>query len=187
LGRMALHILEALGLGEALMVIWGILFRMRKLTSAEIAASQLVHPPGMIPYDLIRVDDNSLISMIGGAAVTTMHVIHVPKGGISIDVMVHELTHVAQYEAVGAVYMAEAVHAQTKYGRSGGVGTGSAYDYEREGPLEDQRSAGATFSSLNRESQAELVQDYYVALTSSPPLVTSHLDPYIQDMQNGNF
>lgn len=187
LGRMALHILEAFGLGELLMVIWGILFRMRKLTSDEIAASQLVHPPGMIPYDLIRVDDNSLISMIGGAAVTTMHVIHVPEGGISIDVMVHELTHVAQYEAVGAVYMAEAIHAQTKYGRTGGVGSGSAYDYEREGPLEDQRSAGATFSSLNRESQAELVQDYYVALTSSPPLDTTHLDPYIQDMQNGNF
>jgi len=186
-GKMLMHILDLVGLFERLQILWGLIFRMRKLTSAEIAASKMVHPPGMIPYHLIRVDENSVISMIGGAAVTTFHVIHTPKGGISLDVMVHELTHVAQYENVGSVYMPQAVHAQIMHGRSGGRSSGSAYDYEREGSLANQRAAGRTFKDLNRESQAELVQDYYLCLTSTPPNPCSDHVPFITDMQSGKF
>ena len=186
-GRMLLYVLELMGLGEALQIIWGLIFRMRKLTPDEINASKMVHPPGMIPYDMIRVDENSLISMIGGAAVTTFHVIHTPKGGIPISTMVHELTHVAQYEHVGAVYMPEAIHAQVKYGRTGGRGSGSAYDYEREGSLTDLRAAGKKFKDFNRESQAEIVEDYYKCLTDTPPNPCLDMVPFINDMQRGEF
>lgn len=187
IGKLLMYVLDLVGFGEALQIIWGLIFRMRKLTKAEIDASSLVHPPGMIPYNLIRIDENSVVSMIGGAAVTTLHVIHTPKGGIPLDVMVHELTHVAQYEYVGSVYMPEAIHAQVKHGRRGGRGTGSAYDYERTGTLAQQRAAGRTFKDLNRESQAELVQDYYLCISSTPPNACSDHVPFIDDMKDGKF
>lgn len=190
LAKDLLLLLEFFGLGERLQIIWGLIFRMRKLTPAEIAASLKVHPSGMIPYNLIRVDENSLISSLGGdSAVTTMHIIHSPKGGISKSTMVHELTHVAQYEHVGAVYMAEAVHAQQVYGRTGGgVGSGDAYDYTRDGALPAQRAAGRKFKDLNREAQAQLVQDYYDGLMASFSILPkADYDPFIQDMQNGEF
>lgn len=189
-GEMLVYVLDLIGFTEALQIVWGLIFRMRKLTPAERKASEEVHPPGMIPYDLIRVDENSVISMIGGAAVTTFHVLHYPKGGIPLDVVVHELTHVAQYENVGAVYMPQAVHAQAKYGRTGGVGSGSAYDYERTGSLASQRAAGKKYKDLNRESQAELVQDFYnCKISNSGTYKTACADfiPFIDDMQRGEF
>ncbi len=185
--QLLLYTVEAVGLFEAAEVLWGLIFRMRKLTDPEIAASGVVHPPGMIPYSLIRVDVDSLVSRISGGAVTTFHVLHFPKGGESLDVVVHELTHVAQYESVGAIYIPQALHVQSKYGRSGGRGTGSAYDYEREGTLLSQRAAGKKFKDLNRESQAELVQDYYLCKTATPPTPCSDMVPFIDDMQHGNF
>ncbi len=185
--QLLLYSLETAGLFEAAQILWGLIFRMRKLTQPEIDASKVVHPAGMIPYSLIRVDEDSLVSRISGGAVTTFHVLHFPKGGVSIDVVVHELTHVAQYESVGAVYIPQALHAQSKYGRSGGKGTRSAYDYERDGPLATQRAAGKKFKDLNRESQAELVQDYYKCKTATPPDPCTDLVPFIDDMQHNSF
>jgi hypothetical protein len=66
--------------------------------------------PGRAParhdaYDNVRVDDQSLLTKInGGRAVTTIHIIHAPTD-FPLDVVVHELTHVAQYEKVGAKYL----------------------------------------------------------------------------------
>ena len=185
--QLLLYTVETVGLFEAVQVLWGLIFRMRNLTDPEIAASRVVHPPGMIPYSLIRVDVDSLVSRISGGAVTTFHVLHFPKGGEPLDVVVHELTHVAQYENVGAIYIPQALHVQSKYGRTGGRGTGSAYDYEREGSLISQRAAGKKFKDLNRESQAELVQDYYLCQTATPPTPCSDMVPFIDDMQHGKF
>ncbi len=186
-GGLLLYVLDLIDFSEALQIIWGLIFRMRKLTQTEIDASLKVHPSGMIPYHLIRVDENSIISKIGGAYVTTFHVIHTPKGSAKLDVMVHEMTHIAQYEHIGSVYIPEAIHAQVKYGAGGGRGSKSAYDYERAGSLIDQRSNGKKFKDLNRESQAELVQDYYLCLTDTPPNPCLDLKPFINDMQNGEF
>ncbi len=186
-GKMLLYLIELLGGGEALQLIWGLIFRMRKLTKNEIDASKTVHPEGMIPYGLIRVDENSIVSKIGGAAVTSMHVLHFPSGSISLDLMVHELTHVAQYEKAGAIYMPQALHAQAKYGvkSPSGRGTKDAYDYEREGTLTALRSKGTKFKDLNRESQAELVQDYY--LCGPYPNSCTDMQPFIEDMRRGEF
>lgn len=185
--QLLLYTVEAVGLFEAAQVLWGLIFRMRKLTDPEIAASRVVHPPGMIPYSLIRVDVDSLVSRISGGAVTTFHVLHFPKRGEPLDVVVHELTHVAQYESAGAIYIPQALHVQSKYGRSGGKGSGSAYDYEREGSLISQRADGKKFKDLNRESQAELVQDYYLCKTATPPNPCSDMIPFVDDMQHGKF
>ncbi|KXK12661.1 MAG: hypothetical protein UZ15_CFX003003474 [Chloroflexi bacterium OLB15] len=143
----ALHILELLGVGEALSALWGTIFHLRPLMDSEINASGSIHGAGQIPYSLIWVDEGSVFTKVnGGRAVTTMHILHIARPGpMSNDLAVHELTHVAQYEKVGAIYMAQAVHAQI---------AGSQYDY---GDL-----TGKHFSELDREAQAELCQDYYL-------------------------
>jgi hypothetical protein len=185
-GLVILHLVELLGLGEALQLLWGLIFRLRPLTGGEIGASQSVHPGGLIPYGLVRVDENSYLIKIGQkladlfgtktspGAITTMHIIHAP-GAMSPSLAVHELTHVGQYELVGAVYMPQALHAQ------GGAG----YDY---GDLTAARSSGKKFSDFNREQQASICEDYYVVKNGGSAEfggTEASLDPFIADMRSG--
>lgn len=150
--RVALHLLELLGLGEFLSALWGTIFHLRPLDASEIGASSGVHGGGQVPYSIVWVDEGSLVARISNAftggrteAVTTMHILHLPHTGVmSGELAVHELTHVAQYEKVGGIYMAQAVHAQI---------AGSQYDY---GNL-----TGKHFRELDREAQAELCGDYF--------------------------
>ena len=188
-GQVLLHLLELVGVTEALQLLWGLIFRLRPLTPAERAASASVHPPGLIPYWQVRVDDNSYLIKIGAAlaavfktrvspgAITTMHIIHAPAGGLDPPVAVHELTHVGQYEKVGTVYMPEALHAQ------GGAG----YDY---GNLTNARAGGRRFADFNREQQASICADYYRVrngLSAGFGATEAELAPFIADMRAGNF
>lgn len=190
LGTVLLHLLELVGLGEALELLWGLIFRLRPLTSAEIGASGSVHPSGLIPYWQVRVDDDSVLLRIGVAlaglfktkvtpgAVTTMHVIHLPKGGVGLEVMVHELTHVAQYELIGAIYMPQALHAQ---------GTAAGYNY---GDLTAAHTSGKHYADMNREQQAQICEDYYLVTHGSPAVygaTAAELAPFIADMRALKF
>jgi hypothetical protein len=190
MGLVLLHLLELAGAGEVLELIWGLIFRLRPLTAAEQTTSESIHPRGLIPYWQVRVDDDSYLIKIGTAlarlfktkvspgAITTMHIIHAPKGGLSLDTAVHELTHVAQYELVGAVYMPEALHAQ---------GSAAGYDY---GDLTAARKAGQHFADFNREQQATICEDYYNVTNGLKPLygaTKAELDPFIADMRSGKF
>jgi hypothetical protein len=194
LGKVAIHLLELLGVGEALQFIWGLLFKMRKLTAAEISASTSVHPIGLIPYWQVRVDDDSMLIKIGTTlaslfktkvspgAITTMHIIHAPKGGLSLDVMVHELTHVAQYELVGAVYMPQALHAQN---------TAAGYDYVFPYlTMTEAWKAGVHFADLNREQQASVCEDYYRMSNGMAALYAGtlpELAPYLAEERARKF
>jgi Domain of unknown function (DUF4157) len=190
LGMLILYFLELIGLGEALQLFWGLIFRLRRLASSEIGASQSVHASGQVPYRQVRVDDNSLLIRIGNAltrwfkisasagAVTTMHVLHFPAGGVSMDTVVHELSHVAQYEQVGAVYMPQALHGQR---------SAPGYDY---GDLAAAWAAGKHFSDFNREQQAQICEDYYKALNGLPTQyggTLATLLPFINEMRAGRF
>ena len=189
-GRVLLHLLELFGLGEALQLLWGLIFRLRPLTEAERAASASVHPAGLIPYWQVRVDDDSYLIKIGTAlanlfktkvspgAITTMHVVHAPAGGLSMPLAVHELTHVGQYEKIGAIYMPQALHAQ---------GSTAGYDY---GNLANARAAGRRFADFNREQQASICEDYYKVRNGGPAefgATEAELAPFIADMRAGRF
>ncbi|MGD9614582.1 MAG: DUF4157 domain-containing protein [Alphaproteobacteria bacterium] len=174
IGEFFMHALEVVGAGEFLQFLWARFNRMAPLNTAQIGAAQEVHPPGLIPYSQIRVDYDSLIARLSelfspgfsgsafaqifgtsGAqhrAVTTMHVIH---AGHTMDeaLAVHELTHVAQYELVGAMYMPQAIHAQQ---------FGLGYNYNKlDGSLSASIAAGRTYADFNREQQAMICEDYY--------------------------
>jgi hypothetical protein len=188
--ELLLYHIEICGFTELLQLVFGLIFRLRRLTGAEIGASLQVHVSGQVPYWQIRVDDDSILIRIGTTlarwfksavspgAITTMHVLHFPKGGVPLAVVVHELTHVAQYERVGAIYMPQALHAQQ---------SAAGYDY---GNLVAARAAGKHFSGFNREQQASICEDYYKArnglATDYGGTVTTLL-PFITEMRSGRF
>jgi hypothetical protein len=111
-------------------------------------------------------------------AVTSMHIIHAPAAGLSMPLAVHELTHVAQDERVGAAYMPEALAAQ---------GSAPGYDY---GDLTAAWAAGTRFTGLDREQQASICADYYRVCHGGPAefsATAAELAPFISDMRSRRF
>jgi hypothetical protein len=88
-----------------------------------------------------------LASWFTGAptAVATGRIIHLPAGPVPLALMVHELTHVLQYERLGAIYMHLSLVARQ----------GAGYDY---GAVEGRR-----YQDFNPEQQATICEDCYVA------------------------
>jgi hypothetical protein len=185
----ALHLAEAGGLMEILQLLWGLVFRMRHLNKAERDASEEVHAKGQIPYWKVRVDEKSYLIKIGQklaslfgtktspAAITTMHVIHAPKL-LDLPVAVHELTHVAQYEKVGGIYMPQALHGQ---------GSTESYNY---GNLTNARAAKKKYRDFNREQQAAIAEDFYKAKHGIPTefgATQTELQHYVDQMRKGEF
>ena len=187
--QVLMHLAETIGVMEALQLVWGLAFRMRPLTKAERDASEEVHAKGQIPYWKVRVDENSWLIKIGQgfaklfgtktspAAITTMHIVHAPKL-LSLPIAVHELTHVAQYEKIGAMYMPQALHGQ---------GSSMGYSY---GNLTAARAAGKKYRNFNREQQASIAEDYYRVKHGMTPeygATQAELQPFIDDMRKGGF
>jgi hypothetical protein len=97
-----------------------------------------------VTYDAVRIVQGSSLS---DRAFVTGHVINLPPGQDDLYTLVHEFTHVGQYEAVGLRYIPESVHAQNL--------SDQGYDYRLRN-LEDN-----SFASFNREQQASILADYY--------------------------
>lgn len=189
-GLLLLHLVELAGLGELLQLLWGLIFRLRPLTDAERAASATVHPAGLIPYWQVWVHDDAVLIKIGRwlasrlktkvtpCAITSMHIVHAPATGLNMPLVVHELTHVGQYEKVGAAYMPEALHAQ---------GSAAGYDY---GDLTAARAAGARFADFNREQQASICADYYRVCHGGSTefgATKAELAPFVDDLRSGRL
>jgi hypothetical protein len=190
-GEAFIHVLEAGGLGEALQLFWGLIFRLRPLSVPERKASEEIHPAGLIPYWKVRVDENSYLIKIGQkladlfstktspAAITTMHVIHAPTV-MDLPMAVHELTHVAQYELVGDMYMPQALHGQ---------GSTDSYNY---GDLAKARREKKHYKDFNREQQAAICEDYYRIKHGMGPEhprtgTRRTLQPFIDEMRKRKF
>ena len=187
--EVAMHIFDLSGMAEKVQLWWGLIFRMRRLKKQEIDASLEVHAKGQIPYWMVRVDEHSLLvrglnklGKLTGAkaqaeAITTMHIIHADDK-LKVDTAVHELTHVAQYEQAGSIYIPEALHAQY-------LGTG--YNY---GDPVKARAVGKHFRDFNREQQAQITQDYYNDKNGNPTEfggTVATLQPFVDEMRKGDF
>jgi hypothetical protein len=182
--------LEVTGIVDALQLIWGLIFHTRELTDDEIKASQSVHGEHLVPYGKTRVDQHSFLVQLGKwinqlfgdknaseRAITTFHIIHAPKV-LDIETAVHELTHVAQYEYVGAVYMPQALHGQMSE---------AGYDY---GDLVKARADGKHYKDFNREQQAQMAEDHYLVThqrAASYKGTEASLQPFIDEMRAGQF
>ena len=71
--------------------------------------------------------------------------------------LMHELTHVWQYQTTGWGYLFRAIQAQMKEG----------YTYGGAEKLREFRLSGKTFLDFNLEQQGDIVRDYYRRLCSA--------------------
>jgi hypothetical protein len=164
LGRLIAKLLDMVGFGEIMDLIFNIFkVNTRTLTSIEKQEAFKVFQ-GSISYWQVRIDEASLISAIGsffsgggGMGVTLFHTINFNQklnaaaGNGDMRWLIHELTHVSQYEHVGSQYIGEAIHAQATVGYTYGDGAGLV---------------GKNLKDLNREQQADIVAHYYYYILS---------------------
>lgn len=91
--------------------------------------------------------------------------------------MIHELTHVWQYQTLGWDYLFQALDAQKKLGAS-------AYDFGGEAGLKSRKKDGSGLKEFNMEQQGDITKKYYLRLVEGGD--TSAWDQYIQEIQGIN-
>lgn len=96
--------------------------------------------------------------------------------------LIHELTHVWQYQHVGLRYLAEAIGIQLTKGQD-------AYPYsikkilrDRGEELKEMWAKGTRFHHFNREQQGDIVRDYYTSLKNGED--TSGWVPFINEIRS---
>lgn len=166
----------------------------RPLTKAEKSEARRVFDDA-IDLDLVSISQESLDNTIifeiqaafqrlGGNApsarafVTGTLINMRADEGLTMEVLVHELTHVWQNFETGPMYLSEAIHAHAT--------NDDAYNYgytdrdTGEGAQDDLKAAGGDFEAFNREQQGQIMQHYYRRrFVESPPLVTDEWQDYV--------
>lgn len=155
--------------------IWHILTSVSRLTPEEIQAASKIFPAGSIRYGDVRVAQSRLLTFVfrinNNRAFTTGRSINLPKTGSHsrmrklkdgteksrLCLMIHELTHVYQFESIGSIYMYEAIRAQ----RSKEGYTYGEDNKEWEQLVEDRKEDNMRFENYNREQQASIIEHYY--------------------------
>lgn len=156
------------------------------LTQKEREAIVSVLGPSAMRYDDVRIAEGGILPFIfrrnGGRGFCTWHTIHLQREGRhtrkDLSLLVHEATHVMQYERLGTPYIGEALYAQHKLGRG-------AYDYGGAEGLEEAHKSGVALRSFNREAQAQIVQDYYRRREQG--LDVAAYEPYVKQARAGAF
>ena len=194
-GRFIAKCLDLVGFGEIADLLGQILkANTRPLSGPELAIAQGVFGP-TVDYSQVRVDEYSMIAKIGaffsdaeGMGVTLFHTINFNKrvtaspGSEDAGWLVHEMTHVWQYEHAGGQYLGEAVHAQA----TAGYQYGSSTRWQDDGNgrfLARRRAQGATFADFNREQQGDITSHYYMRASNNK--ATADWQPYIDDVRAG--
>lgn len=147
--------------------IWRIFAtKVRPLTKCEREAGESVLGEDAIRYDDVRITSGGLLNHFrpNQLAFTIFHTIDYP-GDAELDVVVHELTHVYQYERLGRRVLYEALSAQ-EFARAETGNVINAYTYGgvkglAEVHKKDDSGKRKSFSEFNREQQAQIAQDYY--------------------------
>jgi hypothetical protein len=178
--------------GTVVSILFRLLASYRKMTAAEIADARTVFGD-KLDYSKIYFASESLANDIvfgvqdfvtgnpeSRAFVSDNLVNFDVDEGIERHTMIHELTHVWQFEFTGPFYMSEAIHAQVlgsgyNYGYDEGVGSTSiTVDYAGgtrsldtgkvtgEGGQTELAAAGGDLSTFNREQQGQILMHYFV-------------------------
>lgn len=195
LGMNLINILEVLGIGEAYETAMDFLkFNTRKMNGTELTEAHGVFGSS-INFELVRIDEYAALGPSWSKReYTSFHTIN-GWGGIDDATLIHELTHVWQYQQAGAIYMPQALHAQ-------GAG---GYQYGGAEGLKEAKRAGKDLLSFNREQQAQIVEDFYLLKTNRQPLfrdaertdlplyahfvrqVSTHSEDWLAGRQQGDF
>ncbi|MGB9940503.1 hypothetical protein [Methanosarcina sp.] len=179
-GRGGARILDICAFPELMDYLWQVVkLNTRNLTAIEEQEARSIFG-NKINYRKVRIDEASFIAWTraklkrcSGMGVATFHTINFTRklnasaGSSDMKWLIHELTHVAQMEHTGSQYLVEAFHAHMSEG----------YAY-RPGTKKH-------FREYNREQQACIVADYYIARCSGRS--TAACDPYIAELRAGEL
>ncbi len=122
----------------------------------------------------------------GNRAFATFHTINLTKAPHhhsrpNLDIVVHELVHVYQFEVVGSVYIWQALRAQATNG----------YGYGGPDQLALDWSSGKHFRDFNREQQGQIAEDYYSDVQEPGLPITDPIrqayKPFIDELRNGDL
>lgn len=181
--QLALQVLDIVGLPELFGFLWRLVVRSSPLTGDEAAVASSVLGPAALRYHDVRVAQGGLAELVfrrnGDRAFVAFHTINLPTRGAhrreNLDILLHELVHVLQYERAGSRYFAEALLAQHEEG----------YGYGGPGGLLLARAQGKRLRDFNREQQAQIVQDYYTYLRHGWDV--EPFRPYIEQLRAGEI
>lgn len=157
------------------------------LTGAEIAKVNAVLSPNGLRYDNVRVAEGGLLEHVifrlnGNLAFATWHTINLPRTGRhrrdNFPLVMHELTHVYQYEQVGTRYLGEAIYMLIKTKRD-------CYNYGFIEGLVTAVSQGKSYADYNREQQAMIVQDYCTLMEKGHD--TAAYEPFLSQLRSGKL
>ena len=124
-------------------------FRTRKLNEQELRIAKSIFG-NTLPYERIRVDESAYIGPRQGRFCYVSFFTLNSWGKITPALLIHELTHVWQYQHLGIRYSPRALAAQR---------TTSGYNYGGEAALEQAITSGKGLAFFNLEQQADLVED----------------------------
>ena len=182
-GTLISRVFDLIGGPELVEFVLHIVSNATPLSSTERAAAQSVLGANALRWDEVRIDEGGVLGLVfklnKGRAFTTFHSINMTAADrANLSIVVHELTHVDQYEHAGSVYIGQALGDQIAEGAH-------AYDYGGPGGLNADRAAGKHYADYGRERQAQIAQDYYVDVTAGMP--TSEYAPYIAELREGEL
>jgi hypothetical protein len=139
----------------------------RGLTGDEIAELKKIFGEN-IDYSQVRIKDGPEAGIAslndGNRAFTSGNTIYMKRDKSApdyLETLVHEMTHVWQFQNGGTAYQAQSLTAQGESPNNG------AYDWQAA------MQAGKSWSELNPEEQAKLIEDGYAAgVLGDPPRAT---------------
>lgn len=182
---LVVQLFDLVGGPELAQIFLRMLAHTTPLTAAETAV--ITDIVGIhLRFTDVRLAEGGLARLIfrfnGNLAFTAWHTIFLPqtpsRSRQNLALLVHELTHVYQYEQAGTRYMTEAIYMLVTTHRdcyTYGGAAGLAQAHENQKPL----------SSFNREQQAQIVQDYF-SLQAAGEEVAAYL-PYVDELRHGRL
>ena len=168
---------------------WHFLVGVSRLTESEIKAASLVLGENSIKYRSVRVAEGRLLTLIfkfgPGRAFATFHTVNLPRSvdhsREHLELLIHELVHVYQFERIGTDYIFQSLRAQ----KTGG------YFYDSWPGLNKWRADGKHFRDYNREQQGQIAQDYQKDVIEPGLLEANEVrvayEPFIAELQLGQL
>lgn len=159
------------------------------LTGEEIGKAAQVFGENGLRFGEVRITQGGLLENIifrfnGNLAFATWHTVHLPQTGHhtreSWPLVMHELTHVYQYENVGARYLGEAIYMLIKTKRD-------CYNYGKREGLAKATAVGKLYSAYNREQQAMIVQDFVAFCEAGREGETAVYHPFLEQLRAGQL
>lgn len=159
--------------------------RSTPLTGEELGKVAEVFGPEGLRFGDMRITEGGLLENVifrfnGNLAFATWHTVHLPLTGRhtreSWPLVMHELTHVYQYENVGSRYLGEAIYMLIKTKRD-------CYNYGFIDGLTAAIKDGKPYSGYNREQQAMIVQDFVALCEKGREGETAVYQPFLAQLR----